>query len=296
MEFTNFTELVKNEVEKRTGNGHSVRLTTTIKNNGIILSGITVLQENCNISPTIYLDDYYDAYKNGTATISAITDNIMDIYKRNKISKSINMNDFLNYEAIKHRIVYKLINTEKNRELLEEIPHVQFHDLSIVFEYLVSQENIGSASILINNTYLKLWDVDTDELYRIASINTPNLRKYVLKNMKDILRDMIGVMDSGELEDVFPMYVLTNESAIQGAACILYPNLLRDFAKAAQSNLFIIPSSINEMLILPYADSADSEQIKEIIWEVNKTQVATEEVLSDNLYIYERCTNELRIL
>ncbi|MDE7266628.1 MAG: hypothetical protein K2N89_04095, partial [Lachnospiraceae bacterium] len=182
MEFTNFTELVRNEVEKRTGDGHNVQITTVTKNNGVVLRGITVLREGCNISPTIYLNDFYGAYRNGTATIGTITDDVMDIYERNKIGKSIDMDDFLDYETAKHHIVYKLVNTERNRALLEGIPHVSFYDLSIVFEYLVSQDSMGTATILISNAYMKTWDIDTKELYQTASINTPVLRKYELKH------------------------------------------------------------------------------------------------------------------
>ena len=84
MEFTDFTELVRNEVEKRTGDGHSVQLVTVNKNNGVVLDGITVLSQDCNVSPTIYLNEFYGAYQNGTATIGMITDDVMDIYGRNK--------------------------------------------------------------------------------------------------------------------------------------------------------------------------------------------------------------------
>ncbi len=296
MEFTDFTELVRNEVEKRTGDGHSVQLVTVNKNNGVVLDGITVLSQDCNVSPTIYLNEFYGAYQNGTATIGMITDDVMDIYGRNKLSGNIDMNDFLNYEAIKHGIVYKLVNTEKNRALLEDIPHVPFHDLSIVFEYPVTQGNMDNASILIRNTHMEYWNIEVEELYKTAAINTPVLRKCDIKNMKDVLAEMTGMMDFGDSCSGFPMYVLSNKSRSHGAACILYPNLLSDFSKASQSDLFIIPSSIHETLILTDADPADARQIKEMIREINETVLFPEEVLSDNLYIFEQCTDELRML
>ena len=92
------------------------------------------------------------------------------------------------------------------------------------------------------------------------------------------------------------MYVLRNESKVLGAACILYPGLLRDFAAACRSDLYVIPSSIHEMLILPHANLIESGQIKEIIWDINRVEVAAEEVLSDNLYIYEQSTDLLRMV
>ena len=294
MEFTDFTELVKKEVEKRTGDGYSVRLDTVTKNNGVILNGITISQEGCNVSPAIYLNEYYAPYLDGTVTLGLITDIVMDLYNRNKPGKDIDMGYFRDYEAVKNGIVYKLINTEMNRALLEDIPHVPFHDLSIVFEYIVAQQDGESASILIRNAFLKMWGIDAEELYRTASTNTPLLRKYDIKNMNDVIRDITGAMANPC--DIFPMYVLSNTNGTEGAACILYPDLLRDFAKACKSDLFIIPSSIHECLLLPYADPEEGRQIKEIIGEVNETQLCAEEVLSDSLYFYEQCTDELRML
>ncbi len=294
MEFTTFMELVRNEAEKRVCGDCSVQLVTTIKNNGIVLNGITILQDGCNISAIIYLNDHYEAYRNGTATIGIITDTVMDTYEKNKIDRSIDMGDFLNYASAKERIVYKLVNTEKNRELLEHIPHVPFHDLSIVFEYLISQED--TDSILIRNKYMNIWNVDTEELYRTAFINTPLLRKYELKSMSEVLGELADIMDFGDPCDAVSMYVLRNESKVLGAACILYPGLLRDFAAACRSDLYVIPSSIHEMLILPHANLIESGQIKEIIWDINRVEVAAEEVLSNNLYIYEQSTDLLRMV
>lgn len=296
MEFTTFVELVRNEAEKRVHSNCSVQLVTITKNNGIVLNGITILQDGCNISTTIYLNDHYEAYRNGTATIGMITDTVMDTYEKNKTDRSIDMGGFLNYASAKEHIVYKLVNTEKNRGVLEHIPHIPFHDLSIVFEYLVSQGGLNSVSILIRNEYMNAWNVDTEELYRTASINTPLLRRFELKSMGEVLCEMEDMMDFGEPCDIVPMYVLRNESKVLGAACILYPYLLSDFAAAYKSDLFIIPSSIHETLILPYADPSENEEIKAMIRDVNRRQVAAEEVLSDNLYFYEQSTDELQMV
>ena len=133
MEFTSFKAIVRDEVERRTGNECFVRLNDIIKNNGVKLCGLTVTQGEGNISPTIYLDAYYEAYESGRADLEEIVSEIISVYKSNKPACNIDMEYFLNYEAVRKRIVYKLINTEKNRELLGDIPHIEFHDLSIVF-------------------------------------------------------------------------------------------------------------------------------------------------------------------
>ena len=131
MEFTYFTTLVREEVERRTGDCYKVRLNDVTKNNGVVLRGLTVTQDDSNISPTIYLNNYYEEYMKGRATLLNVVNDVMDTYHRNKVNQSVDMRYFLDYERVKDRIVYKLINTEKNKELLEDLPHIEFLDLSI---------------------------------------------------------------------------------------------------------------------------------------------------------------------
>lgn len=293
MEFTNFTILVQREVEKRAGENYRVKLNDVMKNNGVVLRGITLMQDDSNISPTIYLNPYYDAYENGDTTLGTVIDEVIDTYERNKINRSIDMKFFLNYETVRSRIIFKLINTEKNRELLRDVPYIPFHDLSIVFQCLVSEERFGNASILIHNVHLQLWKVNARELYECALENTPLLQGYELADMNTVLEEMkaLGGIDDEEIEDMqqeVPMYVLSNKSRINGASCILYKDILKDFAMVVDKDLYVLPSSIHEVILLPSDGTQESEQLKEMVREINQSQVEKEEVLSDSVYYYRR--------
>lgn len=293
MEFTNFTTLVQREVEKRAGENYRVKLNDVMKNNGVVLRGITLMQDDSNISPTIYLNPYYDAYENGDTTLGTVIDEVIDTYERNKINRSIDMKFFLNYETVRSRIIFKLINTEKNRELLRDVPYIPFHDLSIVFQCLVSEERFGNASILIHNVHLQLWKVNARELYECALENTPLLQEYELADMNTVLEEMkaLGGIDDEEIEDMqqeVPMYVLSNKSRINGASCILYKDILKDFAMVVDKDLYVLPSSIHEVILLPSDGTQESEQLKEMVREINQSQVEKEEVLSDSVYYYRR--------
>lgn len=293
MEFTNFTTLVQREVEKRAGENYRVKLNDVMKNNGVVLRGITLMQDDSNISPTIYLNPYYDAYENGDTTLGTVIDEVIDTYERNKINRSIDMKFFLNYETVRSRIIFKLINTEKNRELLRDVPYIPFHDLSIVFQCLVSEERFGNASILIHNVHLQLWKVNARELYECALENTPLLQRYELADMNTVLEEMkaLGGIDDEEIEDMqqeVPMYVLSNKSRINGASCILYKDILKDFAMVVDKDLYVLPSSIHEVILLPSDGTQESEQLKEMVREINQSQVEKEEVLSDSVYYYRR--------
>lgn len=293
MEFTNFTTLVQREVEKRAGENYRVKLNDVMKNNGVVLRGITLMQDDSNISPTIYLNPYYDAYENGDTTLGTVIDEVIDTYERNKINRSIDMKFFLNYETVRSRIIFKLINTEKNRELLRDVPYIPFHDLSIVFQCLVSEERFGNASILIHNVHLQLWKINARELYECALENTPLLQGYELADMNTVLEEMkaLGGIDDEEIEDMqqeVPMYVLSNKSRINGASCILYKDILKDFAMVVDKDLYVLPSSIHEVILLPSDGTQESEQLKEMVREINQSQVEKEEVLSDSVYYYRR--------
>lgn len=293
MEFTNFTTLVQREVEKRAGENYRVKLNDVMKNNGVVLRGITLMQDDSNISPTIYLNPYYDAYENGDTTLGTVIDEVIDTYERNKINRSIDMKFFLNYETVRSRIIFKLINTEKNQELLRDVPYIPFHDLSIVFQCLVSEERFGNASILIHNVHLQLWKVNARELYECALENTPLLQGYELADMNTVLEEMkaLGGIDDEEIEDMqqeVPMYVLSNKSRINGASCILYKDILKDFAMVVDKDLYVLPSSIHEVILLPSDGTQESDQLKEMVREINQSQVEKEEVLSDSVYYYRR--------
>jgi len=81
---------------------------------------------------------------------------------------------------------------------------------------------------------------------------------------------------------------LSNSRKSRGAACILYPGVLEGIAAEEKHNLYIIPSSIHEVLILPDNGAICADELKKMIFEVNCTQVAPEEVLSNSLYYYNR--------
>lgn len=305
MDFTSFTELVRLEVSKKISDGCIVQLNDVRKNNGVILKGLTITQGNCNISPTIYLNNYYTDYISGKSTLSHIINCVLDTYSRNKIEQCVDMRFFLNYGDIKERVIYKLINTERNKELLDDIPHIEFLDLSIVFQCLVSQEEFGLSSILIHNAHLKLWDVTTEELYQAAIDNTPGLLKYEIEGMAEVLCSIMqeeapNQFNSDEcmmnFSNNITMHVLSNQHKVEGAACILYPHVLSDFADTIDSNLYIIPSSTHEVLLLPAENDTEYTEIKSMIKEINDTQVSAEEILSYSLYYFDKKTGKISML
>ncbi|MDE7476346.1 MAG: hypothetical protein K2M91_00085 [Lachnospiraceae bacterium] len=304
MEMDAFAKKVKSCVSKEQGN-YKIEVCRINKNNGIFHTGLQILEGKVNIAPIIYLDEYHEMYERGETTIRDTASYVIDTYKERKVDKMVDTKLFLNYEKIRKNIIFKLINTEKNKELLEELPHIEYMDMSIVFHCLIPHQEHEMASILVHNVHLKLWDMTVKKLKQEAIKNTQRLMPHEIKSMTDVLSEIMREENPGQFNeddckaqfsDSVPMYVLTNKRRIEGAACILYPNLIKNFSDTVDSNLYIIPSSIHELLLMPTERNDMSEEIKNMIREINDTQVRPEEVLSYSLYYYDREEKKISML
>lgn len=296
MTYQEFKQRIVTTLQQELSSAAAISIQDILKNNNTHLDGLTVFSEGCNISPTIYLNYYYSQYKKGRP-FSEIYGDILKIYQENSTNINIDISFFTVYSKVKSRIIFKLINYQRNRELLNNVPHFRFLDLAIVFHCLVKTDPTGTATILIQNHHLSLWDITKDDLYALAMTNTPKLLQYDLRNMTDVLKELLcgGSKFPAEFsaDDAFPMYLLSNRAKLNGSVCILYQNLLQDFAHRLGSDLYILPSSIHEVLIIPTDKSASYEELSDMVREVNATQLSREEILSDHVYYFSRETGKL---
>ena len=138
--------------------------------------------------------------------------------------------------------------------------------------------------------YMKVWNITLPQIYEQAKRNTPKLLPYVLQTMLEVLGEFCDALDTN---GALPMYVLTNQLKMNGAACILYPDALRECSQKMGSDLLILPSSIHEVILLPDDGSSNREELREMVDEINRTQLEVEEVLSAQVYRYERKTNRI---
>lgn len=320
MEFLQFAEAVKKGLTEYFGEEAQVMLVPVRKNNGIVLNGIVIREKESSIAPTIYLESFYEEYRK-RRSLGEIVLKIIKIYEHSRVERSSNMAFFKEYEKVHKKIYYKLINAGKNKELLKEIPYIPYLDLAIVFYYDCSSEMFGNASILIKNSHLRMWGVDVYELYKDAVINTPKNNPYEIKTMEEVMKEILVtnmkkefeadrvpfseecmdrlagqmVKQMEETEAQTPMYVLSNTERIHGAACILYGNLLEDVSKKLNDNLYVLPSSVHEMIIIPAAFAGRASELKVMVEEINETQVEEEEILSNSVYFFNRSTKKLEL-
>ena len=122
MDYSIFKECILEALTERFGDDCKIEYKEVLKNNGIRLDGLLVRFNNKSISPTVYVNDYYDRYVAGE-DIDEIADHIAWLIKNNCLEDDFNPESLILFENIKDRIVYKLVNYEKNKDLLNTIPH-----------------------------------------------------------------------------------------------------------------------------------------------------------------------------
>lgn len=296
MTYQNFKELIQNMVQDALGSAYQVNMQSITKNNNTRLDGLTILTDELNISPTIYLNHYYRQYEHGK-TAEQICEEILAIYRDNCPASNIDISFFTDYDKLKDHIIFKLVHYERNKNLLECVPHIRVLDLALVFCCLVDASPSGTATILIYNQHLQLWHLDRDTLYQLATKNTPVLLPYEIRDMSDVISDLFSNTESfsaaESFSDIVPMYVLSNRTKLNGSACMLYHSLLHDFANTIDSDLYLLPSSVHEVLILPTYIENTPQELSDIVKEVNDTQLTKEEILSDHVYLYSRETGQI---
>lgn len=310
LDYASFVSVIKDYVEERTGGEYEVRVFRVVKNNSLELDSLIILKEGTSSAPNIYLLPYYEAYLEGTQ-IEEISDRIISLYESWPVppeSKSLTFT----LEAMKSQIFFRLVNFEKNMKLLQDIPHIRWLDLAVTFHCLVKSDIEGIKSIRITNNHMEQWGIEADYLKELAGTNTSSLFPASIKTMGEVLfgccqiqddadshdypQDICNIPINKDMKEQASMYVLTNQQGINGATCILYEGILASFSDRIGSDLYILPSSIHEALLIPVKWNIRACDLAAMVREINNTQLADEEVLSDNVYLYSRKDKSISII
>lgn len=305
--FTMFKKLITEEVLKIKEDTLEVILKEMTKNNGTVHSALEFREQGEVVSVLVYLAPYFEDYNAG-GSLKELAEDIYSSYQENKkhgriFESSIWRND---YETVPDKIIYKLINYHQNRELLEEIPHIRLCDLAIIFCLLVEQSGNYLATAVICKEHMESWGMDTQMLMELAKKNTKRLLPAKIRNMSEVMQEIARNYLGNDTEKTaldemlsmpseIPLYVLSNHINTNGAITMLYEGILRDFAAVLEHDLIILPSSVHEVLLVPYEEELCMEELKEMVRHINRTEVEKEEVLSDNVYHYSRKTDKISI-
>ena len=296
MTIKEFSGNMKQAVLHELGNEYRVEEVSVEKNNGVFLDALLIKKDGLNLSPTIYLNSYYEDHLGGENIRDGAGRLVRD-YRAAVPEEGIDISFFTDYELVKERLAFKLISSELNEELLENIPHVPFLDLEIAFYYSVDISGMQGGSILIRNSHMEHWGVTTEDLMRDSMENAPKILPGSCRDICNMMEEMSPDKAGSVTEEMrnLGLYVLSNERLTLGAAVMLYPGMMERVSEIIGSSLYIIPSSIHELIVLSDMHQTNPDYLREMIVLVNRKQLAPQDILSDSLYRFDRETGKITI-
>ncbi|WP_455950151.1 DUF5688 family protein [Eubacterium sp.] len=260
-----------------------------------------------NATPTIYVNNLYEEYER-TGNYEEVVRAAAETMERG--IKSFNEEikaELLDTSRLKNNVFFTLINAEQNKELLKTVPHRKFEDLAIVYRWNIGSDSLGMYTNLVDSRLAKKEGLTENDLYNAARKNTKELLPVSVRNMNEIISEII--FGENELEDEMDkefkkvmmetpnehsMYVITNESKLYGAASILYEEPLHELAEKFGSDLYILPSSVHEVIAVS-TDMGSPDDLAEMVYEINMEQVDIDDRLSNQVYCYDKDLRTLRL-
>lgn len=289
-----FASAVKNSLQMKYPTAE-IAINKVIKNNDECLLGITIREKDSNIAPNVYVNDYYNEYMKEKITVDEVVLSVQQIY--NSACKSsdvlgVDIDTFLNKEKLLDKAIIKLLGKESNKEFLKDAVYkTVLDDLAAVVYIYVGSNNSGIMTSKLQQKHFEQLGISLDELFDVAIANTVENFPATVKTMFDTIADMV---EDEILCEEIPMFVATNNLGISGATVCLYPKLLADFCKKyGFENLYILPSSINEVIMIADTVDNDIECLKHMVEEVNSTVVDAKDVLSNSVYFYESASDSI---
>lgn len=299
--YNEFKELIKDNIldylpEEYADANVSVR--DIVKNNET-LSGLIVQKSGETVTPTIYLDSIYESYSSGNENLTDIFERIsslrMEHDKPNLAAILENtpfsrMDDITDFNKVENSIRASLVGVEQNQDLLDKRPFTMRTGLATIYRIQLNSE----MSMPVTNELLDKWNISVSDLDNLALENTFRNNPTKIEDMLSVLANMQGVPRE-ELEAIVPaknqMIVLRNEDGLQGAIGVFDVSTME---KALQTygDMYILPSSIHEMLLVPVKNSLNGDitidTLEQMVREVNETQVSPQERLSNEVYAYSK--------
>lgn len=298
MNMNEFASTLAENMERHIGRPIHTDIREVIKVNDQRRLALVISEPGITAAPTIYLESFYEELEGGK-TFDDICEEIKTIYQENSTGpENMLVSELEHFDSIKHRICYKLINASRNKDFLKDIPFVLFENLAIIFYILLDVDSDGSASITVNNKMMKdMWGTTTDELFQLARENTQHYLPGSITSIGNVLSEMMGIDDAEYCDEASDnLFVCTNASKVNGAVTMLYDGLLKDFARAHHvEQFFILPSSVHEVLLMPWSEDITVKDLEFMVREVNRTEVAAADYLSDNVYLYDAASDQVTL-
>lgn len=273
-----------------------IEIQDVTKNNGTVHTGL-VFKGESEVAPVIYADRAFEMFESGVPMDEIVSD-MVDTFNESQNQKPMDTSKFLQYDAIKDKIIVCAMNAQLNEAKLETTPHQMVEDIAVYCRVIVNENSEGLGSIVVNDELLNAYGVSEEELFEQAWANTKANYPAEVTDMIDVLQNTHADLPDFIKEEMDShrgeMFVLSNPLSFNGSAYGFDKETLDGVCdKIGEGTIYVLPSSVNEVIVVPGSKVHDPKELSEIVVSVNSAYVSEQEFLSDNAYCYEKDSQEL---
>lgn len=252
---------------------------------------MSVVPEGSNVGVNFNIENAFANYEHTDDYAGVLASATMVIADGLDRAPAIDVSALMDYENMKEKLSVEVISAEANADLLANVPHDRMEDLAVVYRFVMESSEDGRASILVTNNLMDRMGVSHEQLRSDALENSPEIRPVVIMGMNEVMKEMMGP----EVYEMFgipddaeeTMYVATVPDKNSGAGVIAYQDFMDQAAERVGGDFFVLPSSINEILLVPDNGDMTADALRDMVKDVNAKEVSPEERLSDNVYHYD---------
>lgn len=244
----------------------------------------------------LYVGDLYEEYRRGLGMDMIVKDvvkRLQGISRTDIIEKAKIISD---YDKIKNYLFIRLINKNKYEADLRDSVYRTIGDIAMILYVRMGEIEGYTSSMKVKQHMLEKWDMDRDEVFEAALLNTyfispPRIycwekmlfdTHYEGENFMNLLSDY--PIRRGAVGNCLSTVKRTN-----GAVAVFLPGVASRLADLMQGNLYLVFTSIHEVMI-HNEKTADPEDLRHVLIDTIKETTPEEDVLTFHIYHYDRAT------
>lgn len=221
---------------------------------------------------SVHVEELYVAYQNGIR-LNTIVDYICsDVLHAKSIYVYDKTKELMDYDTAKSRLFVRLINYDRNADILRDVVHKTLGDIVFTVYAIVDENEFGIVSTKVLKSMVKKWDKNEDDIFNEAIKNTyratpPRIYKWegVLCDKSYAGESFMNDEDICDLDKSFSGNILSTTRKTNGAVAVFLPGVAERIAELLDSDFYMVFTSIHEVMIHSTGSGVDPKDLKLVL-------------------------------
>ena len=269
------------------------------KDGGDLLNIIFAEHDDAYEVCSVHVEELYIAYQNGIR-LNTIVDYICsDVLHAKSIYVYDKTKELMDYDTAKSRLFVRLINYDRNADILRDVVHKTLGDIVFTVYAIVDENEFGIVSTKVLKSMVKKWDKNEDDIFNEAIKNTYYLTPPRIYKWEGVLCDesyagesFMNDEDICDLDKSFSGNTLSTTRKTNGAIAVFLPGVAEKISELLDSDFYMVFTSIHEVMIHSTGSGVDPKDLKLVLQDTLREVTPSSDYLTEKIYKYNRKTHK----